>query len=68
MFSYIGFDLFSQPQLIVLSADQFSSLINSKIFYKWIIIVLTYNLRADDFWDIWKALVLEYSLNIFLVL
>ena len=27
-----------------------------------------YHLKADDLWDIWEPLVLEYSLDIFLVL
>ena len=35
---------------------------------KKIIVVTIYHLGADDFWDIWEALVLEHSLNVFLVL
>ncbi len=28
--------------------------------------VSTYQLWADDFWEIWKALVMEYLLDVFL--
>ena len=34
---------------------------------KWIIVVTTYHLRIDNFWDVWEALVLEHSFIIFLV-
>ena len=30
--------------------------------------VTTYDLRADDFWDVYEALILKHSLNIFIVL
>ena len=36
--------------------------------YKWVIVVTTYHLGMDDFWDVWEALVLEHFLDFFLVL
>ena len=32
---------------------------------KWIIVVTTYHLGADDFWNVWEASVLEHSLDVF---
>ena len=34
--------------------------------YKRIIVVTTYDLKTDDFWDVWEPLVLEHSLDVLL--
>ena len=65
---HIGFNVTPQTQPVVFSANQFSCLINSKMSYKRIIMVTTYHLGVDDFWDIWETTVLEYSLNFLPVL
>ena len=33
--------------------------------YKQIIVLTIHHFETDDFWDIWEALVLKYSLAIF---
>ena len=66
--SNIGFNVFSQGWSMVFPANQLSCLVNFEISCKWIIMVTTYHVGADEFWDIWEALVLEHSLDDFSVL
>ena len=35
------------------------------MLYKQIVVVTTYHLGTDDFWDVWETLILKHSLNIF---
>ena len=61
----IAFDVFFQARPIVFPAGQLSCLVNAKMPCKRIIVVTTYNLVADDFWDIWEPSILEHSFNFF---
>ena len=56
--------VFPQAWPIIFPADQLYGLINAKMPYKKIIVLMTYHLGADDLWDIWEPLVLEHSLNV----
>ena len=66
--SDIALDISSQTWLIVFPANQLSCLVNTKMPCKRIVVVTTYHHEADDCWDIWKPLVLEHSLDVFLAL
>ena len=66
--SDIALNVSFQARPIKFPADQLSCLVNAKMFYKKIIMVTTYHLKTDNLWDICKPLVLEYSLDVFLVL
>ena len=68
IFLDIALNVSSQTWPIVFPADQLSCLVNTKMSYKKIIVVTTYQLRADDLWNIYKPLVLEQSLDVFPVL
>ena len=35
---------------------------------KRIIVIITWHIKADEFWDVWDALLLKHSLNVFLAL
>ena len=59
----IALDVSLQARLKVFPADQLPSLVNAKMPCKKIIVVTTYQLGADDLWDIWESSVLEYSLD-----
>ncbi len=50
---------------MVLSGYQFPSLLYAKVTCKEIIVMLAYQLWADDFQNVWKALVVEHLLDIF---
>lgn len=60
----IGLNIFLYRQLVGLSDYQLLSLLYIKVAYKGIIIVLAYQLWANDFWDIQKALIIEHFFNI----
>ena len=47
-------------------ADQLSCFVNAEMRCKKIIVVTTYDLGTDDFWNVWEPLVLEHSLDVFL--
>ena len=50
---------------VILLGDQLSCFINFEIPCERIIVVTTYHLGTDDFWDVWKASVLKHSLDVF---
>ena len=62
--SDIAFDVSFQARPIIFLADQLSCLVNAKMSYKRMIVVMTYHLGTDGLWDIWEPLVLEHSLDI----
>ena len=66
--SDIGLDVPPQDWQIVFPADHLSCLVNTKMTCKKIIMITTYYLEANDLWDIWVPLILEYSFDIFPVL
>ena len=49
---------------MVFLANQLSRLVNAEMPCKRIIVVTTYDLGTDGFWDIWESLVLEHSLDV----
>ena len=61
-------DVSSQAQLIVFLTNQLSCFVNNKMPCKRIIVVTTYHLGMNNFWDVWEFLILEHSLDVFLVL
>ena len=63
--SHIKFDVFPQAQPIVFPANQFSNLINPKMPYKYIIVMLADMLKINNFWYIREPLVVEHPINLF---
>ena len=63
--SDIALDISSQARPIVFPTAQLSCLVNTKMSCKRIIMVTTYHLGTDDFWDVKESLILEYSFDVF---
>lgn len=64
---YIGFNVFMESWPQIFSNNQFSSFFDSKIVNQKMIVIIVNYLRINNFRDIWKPLIMEYTLQIFLV-
>ena len=63
--SDIGLDIFFQAWPIVFLADQLFCFVNLKMLYKRIIVMTTYHLGMNGFWDVWESLELKQSFDVF---
>ena len=61
----VDFNILMQHRPIILSSNQLLGLVNLKMVYKKIVMILTDQLRSNNFRDVKKVLILEHSLNIF---
>ena len=61
----IAFNVSPQARPIIFLANQLSYLVNAKMPCKRVIVVATYDLVVDGFWDIWEPSVLKYSFDFF---
>lgn len=52
----------------VFPGNELTSLLNSEMICKWIVVMAANELGSDDFWYRWKALMMQNSINIFPVL
>ncbi len=61
----IGLDISLQRWLVVLSGYQLASFLYAKVACKRVVVVPAYQLWADDFRSVRKALVMEHLLDVF---
>ena len=62
----MSLDVMAEGCLIIISGNQLLCPLSSKMSCRQIVVVTTYYLRTDDFWDILEASILKHSIDVFL--